>query len=102
LVLAEQIEAVVPENAYAVFSFTAFFLFIAVLPLVYAPETLPEKIMHQRELKKYLEKAQKIAAKAEQNEDESKQCENNDEKDSVEFRVPEDDEKACELAEKYY
>jgi hypothetical protein len=102
LVLAAQIEAVVPENAYAVFSFTAFFLFIAVLPLVYAPETLPEKIMHQRELKKYLEKAQKIAAKTEQNEDESKQCENEDEKDSVEFRVKEDDEKACELAEKYY
>ena len=102
LVLASQIEAVVPENAYAIFSFTAFFLFIAVLPLVYAPETLPEKIMHQRELKKYLEKAKKIAARTEQNEDESKQCENKDEKDFVEFRVQEDDEKARQLAEKYY
>ncbi len=102
LVLASQIEAVVPENAYAVFSFTAFFLFIAVLPLVYAPETLPEKIMHQRELKKYLEKAKKIAARTEQNEDESKQFENKDEKDSLEFRIQEDDEKAHELAEKYY
>jgi MFS family permease len=85
-----------------IFSFTAFFLFLAVLPLVYAPETLPEKIMKDRELKTYLQKAQKIAAKAEQKEDESKKCENKEEKDSLEFGVQEDDEKARELAEKYY
>ncbi|MEM3378065.1 MAG: hypothetical protein QW674_03855 [Candidatus Bathyarchaeia archaeon] len=42
---------------YALFSFTAFFLFLAVLPLVYAPETLPEKHIRERELKNYLEKA---------------------------------------------
>jgi MFS family permease len=45
------------------FSFLAFFLFIAVLPLVYAPETLPEKTMKDRELKSYAEKAQKIKEK---------------------------------------
>jgi MFS family permease len=43
----------------ALFSFTAFFLFLAVLPLVYAPETLPEKHIKERELKSYIEKAQK-------------------------------------------
>ncbi len=46
-----------------VFSFTAFFLFLAVLPLVYAPETLPEKNLKERELKNYLENAQKIKEK---------------------------------------
>jgi MFS family permease len=51
----------------AIFSFTALFLFLAVLPLVYVPETLSEKIIKARELKIYLEKAQKIAAKTETN-----------------------------------
>jgi hypothetical protein len=46
-----------------VFSFASLFLFIAVLPLVYAPETLSEKAIKDRELKKYLEKAQKLAQK---------------------------------------
>jgi MFS family permease len=45
------------------FTFASFFLFLAVLPLVYAPETLPEKAMKQRELKIYIEKAQEIAQK---------------------------------------
>ena len=47
----------------AIFSFIAFFLFLAVLPLVYAPETLPEKQMKDRELKNYIEKAQKAREK---------------------------------------
>jgi MFS family permease len=47
----------------AAFSLAAFFLFLAVLPLMYAPETLPEKKMRERELKGYLEKAKKEAAK---------------------------------------
>jgi MFS family permease len=45
------------------FSFTAVFLFLAVLPLFYAPETLPEKVMKERELKFYVEQAQEIAQK---------------------------------------
>lgn len=50
-------------SPYALFSFTAFFLFIAVLPLMYAPETLPEKSIKDRELKGYLEKAKKAKEK---------------------------------------
>ena len=46
-----------------VFSFASVFLFLAVLPLFYAPETLPEKNIKDRELKMYLEQAQKIKAK---------------------------------------
>jgi len=45
------------------FSLASFFLFLAVLPLMYAPETLPEKKMKERELKKYVEKAKKIKEK---------------------------------------
>lgn len=47
----------------ALFSFTAFFLFLAVLPLVYAPETLPEKITQKRQLESYVDKAKKEAEK---------------------------------------
>ena len=47
----------------AAFTFASFFLFLAILPLVYAPETLPEKKIKERELKNYLENAQKIREK---------------------------------------
>ena len=52
-------------SAHAIFSLTAFFLFLAVLPLVFAPETLPEKKIKERELKQYVEKAKKIKEKYE-------------------------------------
>jgi MFS family permease len=41
------------------FSLASFFLFLAVIPLMYAPETLPEKTIKERELKSYIEKAKK-------------------------------------------
>ncbi len=47
----------------AAFSFASFFLFVAVIPLMYAPETLPEKHIRERELKNYIEKAQKVKEK---------------------------------------
>lgn len=47
----------------ASFSLASFFLFLAVLPLMYAPETLPEKDIRKRELKTYLEKAKKVKEK---------------------------------------
>jgi MFS family permease len=51
------------KSSAALFSFTAFFLFLAVLPLFYAPETLPEKTIKEKELAIYLEEAQKIKEK---------------------------------------
>ena len=45
------------------FSFASFFLFLAVIPLMYAPETLPEKTMKERELKNYIKKAKKAKEK---------------------------------------
>lgn len=49
--------------ATSIFSLAAFFLFLAVLPLIYAPETLPEKKIKERELRLYVEKAKKIKEK---------------------------------------
>ncbi|MEM3715394.1 MAG: hypothetical protein QXF82_10655, partial [Nitrososphaeria archaeon] len=40
--------------AYAIFSFVAFFLFLAIFPLMFAPETLPEKTLRERELRSYI------------------------------------------------
>ena len=51
--------------AYAAFSLASFFLFLAVLPLMYAPETLPEKKIELRRLKKYVEEARKVKEKLE-------------------------------------
>lgn len=82
-----------------VFSFAAFFLFLAILPLIYAPETLPEKTIQERELKNYINKAQKEAAKAQEKEAKNKQRENGDTEDEFEG---EDFEEKLREAEKYY
>ena len=63
IVLDKQITESLPNNWSAIFSFSAFFLFIAVLPLIFATETLPEKTRKDRELKIYIDKAQEIAQK---------------------------------------
>jgi len=61
IVLESYIAQAVP--VYAIFSFAAFFLFLAVVPLMYAPETLPEKQIKERELKGYIDKAKKTREK---------------------------------------
>jgi MFS family permease len=61
LTAENNIVAAIPKEA--IFSLTAFLLFLAVLPLIYAPETLPEKQMKDRELKNYIEKAQRAKEK---------------------------------------
>lgn len=45
------------------FSIASFFLFLAVMPLMFAPETLPERKIRERELKSYIEKAKKVREK---------------------------------------
>jgi MFS family permease len=51
-------------SEYAAFSLASFFLFIAVLPLLYAPETLPQKHIELRRLRGYIEQATKIREKS--------------------------------------
>ena len=50
-------------QANTAFSIASFFLFLAVLPLMYAPETLPQKKMELRRLRGYVEQAKKLAGK---------------------------------------
>jgi MFS family permease len=88
----------------ALFSFGAFFLFLAVLPLVYAPETLPEKLMKDRDLRSYAEKALKQVQK-ETGKDQKKgkaKEENKQEKPEEKPKESPEDEEARKLAEKYY
>ena len=100
LTFSNQIESSLP--ATSLFPFAAFFLFIAVLPLFYATETLPEVITKGRDIKSYTEKALKKAQeeakkgllKTEKETDKDK--ENNQEENGKEY------EEARKLAEKYY
>lgn len=74
-------------------------MFLAVLPLVYAPETLPEKHMKERELKNYLDKAKKIASK-----ESEKKPKQEKETEAIEAKEEnrKDQDEARKLAEKYY
>ena len=51
------------EIAFTSFSIAAFFLFLAVIPLLFARETLPEESIRKRELREYLRKAKKYREK---------------------------------------
>ena len=57
------VQGIPKESAQAAFSLASFFLFVAVLPLMYAPETLPEKKIKLRQFRKYMEKAKKVKEK---------------------------------------
>lgn len=86
------------------FSIASFFLFIAVLPLIYAPETLPEKVIKDRNLKSYIEKAKKKAEheaeKTLKKQEEKKKIKNETTEDTPEY--DKNYEEAKKLAEKYY
>jgi MFS family permease len=59
-------QSVISEfSVYTAFSLAAFFLFVAVMPLVFAPETLPEKKMELRRLRNFAEEAQRAKEKYE-------------------------------------
>ena len=90
-------------NYVAVFSYASFFLFLAVLPLIYAPETLPEKAMKDRDLKSYAEKALRQATKETDKKKGKKpdKAEEESEEDEDKEQPPGYDE-ARKLAEKYY
>jgi len=60
-ILIKPYASIIPPST--AFSIASFFLFLAVIPLMYAPETLSEKTIKDRELKNYLEKAQEVKEK---------------------------------------
>jgi MFS family permease len=82
----------------AIFSFFSFFLFIAVLPLAIAPETMSEQIIRSNDLKSYIEKAKKQKTKTQKKQQEQ----TNDEEVQTAGEETEEYKKAKELAEKYY
>ncbi len=87
------------------FTVASFFLFVAVIPLVYAPETLPEKALKDRDLKGYLAKAQKIVEKESTKTRKLPAKRREEEKEPSEEEKSESNEKydeARKLAEKYY
>ena len=45
------------------FSLASFFLFLSVLPLLHAPETLPNEKIKEKQLRKYLERAKELKMK---------------------------------------
>jgi hypothetical protein len=89
-----------------VFSFASIFLFLAVIPLLYAPETLSEKIIANQELNSYvnkaLEKVKKETTKKRKNnsDGETKMNETTNLEGSPENNNKYDE--ARKLAEKYY
>jgi hypothetical protein len=83
------------------FTVASFFLFVAVIPLMYAPETLPEKSIKDRDLQSYIEKAKRIAEKEDiRNENKGSNKTENTKKD--EDKESPENEEARKLAEKYY
>jgi len=88
-------------DVQVIFSFASVFLFLAVLPLIYAPETLPEKVMKERDLKSYVENAKK---KAEKDAEKAQRKQKNPKPEDEEEPAPAKDsyEEARKLAEKYY
>jgi MFS family permease len=91
-------------NSPQLFSFGAFFLFLAVLPLLYAPETLNEKTIMARQFKTYIEKAQKIAQEENLKNDnqDKEETEKADEEAKQVIQESPEYEDAQKLAEKYY
>lgn len=43
------------------FSLASFLIFLAIVPIFFAPELLPEKVTKEREIRKYVEEAKKVA-----------------------------------------
>jgi MFS family permease len=92
---------------FQIFTFASVFLFVAVLPLVYAPETISEEKMKNQELQNYAEKAIK---KANKEKNKGRKTENaqpfeitEETGEKAEAKQIEDEyDEAMKLAEKYY
>jgi MFS family permease len=85
-----------------IFSFAGVFLFLAVLPLIYAPETLPEKLMKDKDLKSYVENAKKRAQKEFGKVAEREKPLNPLEEGDQNTKSSGEYDEAAKLAEKYY
>ncbi len=89
-------------NLATAFTLASFFLFAAVIPLMYAPETLPEKAIKDRDLKSYVEKAQKAAQKEEGKNQKKEKKKNQQAPEGEKEENTKEYNEARKLAEKYY
>lgn len=51
-------------DASSAFSLASFFIFLAIIPIFFAPELLPERVLKERELRRYVEEAKKVAGRS--------------------------------------
>lgn len=88
----------------AAFSFASFFLFLATLPLFFAPESLPDKIIKNRDLSNYVNKALKKVQRGTTTakEEKAEKFPEKESKNKVEAVESSEDVEARKLAEKYY
>jgi MFS family permease len=93
-------------NESTVFSFASIFLFIALLPLAYAPETLSEKIIKNFDISSYvnkaLEKAKKEDSKSRRSKPKPTPKPEPQAKREESIEESADYEEAKKIAEKYY
>jgi MFS family permease len=100
MLLADSLQGI---DKTLIFSFASFFLFLAVLPLFYAPETLSEKLLKDRDLQSYVLNAKKKVAKENGKADKKRKSAEDDQ--TIQTEATENDasyEEAKKLAEKYY
>ncbi len=91
--------SITAEGIGTIFSYFSFFLFIAVLPLLIAPETMSELTIKNNDLKSYINKAQKRVAKVQEKKNKPEEKSSSQDQSEKQSDVY---EKARELAEKYY
>jgi MFS family permease len=90
----------ISENT--VFSFASFLLFVAILPLVYAPETLQDRIIKNIDLSSYVNKALEVVKKETTKKQKAPAKKPPKENETDRKEEPPEDEEARKLAEKYY
>ncbi len=94
---------ILDDSVGTVFSFASFFLFIAILPLAYAPETLSEKIMSRLDISDYVAKAlEKVKKEDSRKPQVQAAAEENEESQERSLGSSLEDAEAKKLAEKYY
>ena len=107
-VLVQPFAHTIADNITLSFTLASFFLFVAMLPLVFAPESLSDKIMKSRELNTYIQKAlltadrKKADKKKQTQETENKESDQPNNENGENKEETDNDKKARELAEKYY
>ena len=85
-----------------IFSYASFFLFVAVFPLLLAPETLSEQLIKNNDLRNYVMKAQRQVSKIQDKQKKHPNDDKEEEDKEPEVETVVEYEEACKIAEEYY